>query len=121
LPGLGVGLRLLTVYRDAGQPSVLQIGAECDGVPAGWRRVPRPSSGARLCRPGFVFARTPSELDELSSEVLLGGEGIVGLATQREILLRVLAAPCEGLQVVELEAVGLGAPPSQSVCVSAAP
>jgi hypothetical protein len=39
-----------------------------------------------------VFARTLSELDEVSSEVLLGGEGIVRVAAQREIVLRVLTA-----------------------------
>jgi hypothetical protein len=51
-------------------------------------------------RPRFVFARIPSGLDELSAEVLLGGEGIVGVAAQREIVRSVLAAPREGSQVV---------------------
>jgi hypothetical protein len=59
-----------------------------------------------------VFARTPSELDALSAEVLLSCEGVVGVAAQREILLGVLAAPREGMQVVELEAVSLGTPAS---------
>jgi hypothetical protein len=53
-----------------------------------------------LCRPRFVFARTPGELDELPSEVLLGGEGIVGVAAQREIVHRVVAASREGFHVV---------------------
>jgi hypothetical protein len=45
----------------------------------------------------------------------------VGVAAQREIVLRVFAAPREGPQVVELDAVSFGAPPSQGVGVSAAP
>jgi hypothetical protein len=53
-------------------------------------------------------------------KILLGCESIVGLATQREIVLRVLAAPREGPQVVELQAVSLGAAPSRVVDVSAA-
>jgi hypothetical protein len=67
-----------------------------------------------------MFARTPSELDELSPEVLLGGEGVVCAAAQREVFLRVLAAPREGPEVVELEAVSFGAASSQGVGVSAA-
>jgi hypothetical protein len=46
-----------------------------------------------------MLARIRSKLDELSSEVLLGGEGIAGGAAQREIVYRVLAAPREGTQV----------------------
>jgi hypothetical protein len=92
------------------------------GLGVGLRRVTRPSSGARLCRPRLVFARTPSlELDERSTEVLLGGERIVGVAAQREIVRRVRAAMRKGLQVVELEAVSLSAPLSRGVGVRAAP
>jgi hypothetical protein len=83
-------------------------------------RVARPSSGALLCCPRFVSARTLSELYELSSEVLLGGEGIVGVAAQREIVLCMLAPKREGFQMVELDAVSFGAASSQGVGVSAA-
>jgi hypothetical protein len=44
----------------------------------------------------------------------------VGVAAQREIFLGVRAALREGPQVVQLEAVGFGAPPPQGVSVSAA-
>jgi phage terminase large subunit-like protein len=67
-----------------------------------------------------MFARTPSELDELSPEVLLGGEGVVCVAAQREVFLCVLAVPRDGPEVVELEAVSFGAASSQGVGVSAA-
>jgi hypothetical protein len=114
LLGLGVGLRVLGyIPRSANRRGVRRCGY-------GPRRAARPSSGARLFRPGLVFARTPSKLDELLTEVLLGCEGIVGVAAQREIVLSVLAAPREGRQVVELKAVGFGAALSEGVDVSAA-
>jgi hypothetical protein len=72
----------------------------------GLRSLARLLSGARLCSQRLVFARTSSELDELSSEVLLGREGMVRVAAERQIVLRVLAALREGPQVVELQAVG---------------
>jgi hypothetical protein len=72
-------------------------------------------------RPRFVVARVPREFDELSSEVLLSGEGVVGTAAEREIGLGVLAPLRECRHMVELDAVSFGATPSRGVGVSAAP
>jgi hypothetical protein len=47
-----------------------------------------------------VFACTSSKLNERFTEVLFGCQGIVGVAAQRQIVLRVLSAPREGFQVM---------------------
>jgi hypothetical protein len=52
---------------------------------AGCRRQRRKTDDRDAKRP-FVFAHALSELDEFSSEVLLGGEGTMGVTAQREIV-----------------------------------
>jgi hypothetical protein len=71
--------------------------------------------------PRFLSARVTSSLDELRAEVLLGSQGVVRRATKREIGCSVLATQCEGLQVVELEAVCFPAALPRAVNVRAAP
>jgi hypothetical protein len=74
-----------------------------------------------MFRPGLVLTRTARKLDALSAEILLGGEGVVGAAAQREIGFGVLASVRECRHMVELEAVSLRATPSRVVSVGAAP
>jgi hypothetical protein len=65
---LGVGMRWRSARRDAEGGVVKRTTAR--------RGAKRP----------FVFAHALSELDEFSSEVLLGGEGTMGVTAQREIV-----------------------------------
>ncbi|HEV8550742.1 MAG TPA: hypothetical protein VGQ57_16970 [Polyangiaceae bacterium] len=59
-------------------------------------------------------------LDMLSTKVLLGGECVVGLATQREIVETMQATASEGLTMMELETMGFAATHAALVEVSAA-
>jgi hypothetical protein len=68
-----------------------------------------------------VVVRASRERDEVSAEFLLGSEGVVRAAAQREVFLRVRAALGEGPQVVELEAVRFPAAPARGVGIRAAP
>ena len=65
-------------------------------------------SDSRLAE-GLVKARIFLAFDELATEVLFGGEGVVRRAAQREVVCGVLPALCKWLDVVELEAMGFGA------------
>jgi hypothetical protein len=66
-----------------------------------------------------VCGRVPRSLDALSAEVFLGGERVVGVTAQRQIVLGVLAASREGSKMMELEQVGLRAAASRAVGVGA--
>jgi hypothetical protein len=67
-----------------------------------------------------MTARVALGLDVGGAEILLGGERVVGGATQREVLGGVPTAPGERHEVVELESVGFAATLSGAVDVRAA-
>src|SRR5688572_25582489 len=67
-----------------------------------------------------MAARVALGLDVGGAEILLGGERVVGGATQRQVLGGVPTAPCERHEVVELESVGFAATLSGAVDVRAA-
>ena len=68
-----------------------------ESCPPGWCPIPRLAEG-------LVKARVFLAFDELATEVLFGGEGVVRRAAQREVVCGVLPAFCKWLEVVELEA-----------------
>jgi hypothetical protein len=67
-----------------------------------------------------MTARVALGLDVGGAEILLGGERVVGGATQREVLGGVPTAPGERHKVVELESVDFAATLSGAVDVRAA-
>ncbi len=65
--------------------------------------------------------RVSPAVDEVSAELLLGSEGIVRPAAQREVVFAVLAALSVGMDMVELKAVRLAAALPGGSDVRAAP
>jgi hypothetical protein len=64
-------------------------------------------------------ATVPLSRDVLSTKVLLRGEGVVSVAAQAQIFEAMSAAPCERLEVVELETLRLAATDTALVEVGA--
>jgi hypothetical protein len=50
-----------------------------------------------------VPTRVTRQRDEVPAEILFGGERVVGAAAESEVVQAMLAASCEGYQVMELE------------------
>jgi hypothetical protein len=50
-----------------------------------------------------VPARVARQRDEVSAEILFGGEGVVGAAAEGDVLEAMLATTGEGYQVMELQ------------------
>ena len=50
--------------------------------------------------PGLVLGRVASTPDEVPSEILFGGESVVGAAAERDVVQAMLAAAREGEQVM---------------------
>jgi hypothetical protein len=63
----------------------------------------------RLPGPGIVRWRGARGIDEVPPEVVLGGERVVSLTAERDVLFGGLTAAGEGVQVMELEPMGLRA------------
>ena len=72
-----------------------------------WSRADLPEPGPRrsawsgfVNAPGLVLSRVASTPDEVPSEILFGGEGVVGAAAERDVVQAMLAAPREGQRVM---------------------
>ena len=72
-------------------------------------------------REGLVREPVTCLSHELSAEIGLGGESVMGSAAQREIMIAVLAALRESLEVMQLQVVRFAAALSGVIDVSTAP